>query len=84
MIDDGSLSRLVSDHGPRALYLAVFNSALNCLVVLGVADVDSIQLATLNIFMGNLSILIAYLTRHMATESPPAPDAEHDAPEHQG
>jgi len=74
MYDDG-LSRLISDHGARTLYLAVFNSAVDLLVVLHMADVDVEQLATIHIFNANLSFLVAYLTRNVGR--PPEFPPEH-------
>jgi len=74
MYDDG-LSRLVSDHGARTLYLAVFNSTIDVLVVLGVAQVEVESLATIHVFTANLSFLVAYLTRNVGRppEFPPEP-----------
>jgi len=74
MYDDG-LSRLISDHGARTLYLAVFNSTVDVLVVLGIAEVDVEALATIHVFTANLSFLVAYWTRNVGR--PPEFPPEH-------
>jgi len=84
VIYDEGLSRLISDHGARTLYLSVFNSAIDVLVVLGVADVDVEQLATIHIFNANLSFLIAYLTRNVGRPPEFPPEPSQHAGESQG
>jgi len=76
VIYDEGASRLISDHGARTLYLAVFNSTLDVLVVLGIAECDVEQLAVIHVFTANLSLLAAYLTRNIGRGPEFAPDAD--------
>jgi len=83
VIDLTDAHRLISDNAARLLYLAVFNSALDVCVVMRWAEVDAVQLATLHVFMGNASFLLAYITRNLGHPHDAPPDGSQLGDPHQ-
>lgn len=58
----------------RAALMALVTSALNMLVLLRIVELDGDQLGGINLFVGNLVLVIALFWRTGAGKAPPPSD----------